>query len=215
MIRAGSASLVLLVLILATGFSTPVLVMAAEAPAAGKFLVASRDLRDPNFAKTVVLLVDYSDQGALGVIINRPLARGLDEVLPEVDGLQDRDDHLWLGGPVAQWQLVFLARLPRLPAGARPVVDDVVFSTSRGLLEEMLEQEREFRVYAGYAGWIGGQLESEIERGGWHIQPGDPEMIFAQSPFDLWPELIQRSSVRWATSESATDLATITSAAGR
>lgn len=170
----------------------------AGAPAAGRFLVAARTLRDPNFVETVILLVDFGDEGATGVIINRPTEIPLAGVLPEVSGLKDREDKVWQGGPVASWQLVLLTRSAEAGEGSRRVLSDVYFSTSRLLLERLVEESQEFRVYAGYAGWSPGQLEGEIARGGWSVLPGDPEMVFDPHPFSLWRELLERSSGKWA-----------------
>ncbi len=67
------------------------------------------------------------------------------------------------------------------------------------VLESVLESETEFRVYAGYAGWAAGQLEGEIDRGGWHVLPGDADMVFDSAPLELWRELIARGEAQWAS----------------
>ena len=169
-----------------------------EPPARGKFLIASRDRLDPNFAETVVLLVDYDSDGALGVIINRPTQTLISEVLPDVESVTERPDRVWLGGPVAQWQLVMLGRSDAGLDEGRMVMDDLYFSASRSALEELLAEDGEFRLYAGYAGWSPGQLDEEIDRGGWKVLPGELSMVFDKAPLDLWPELILRTTVHWA-----------------
>ena len=164
----------------------------------GSFLVASRDLLDPNFSHTVVLVLDYNSEGALGVIINRPTEVGLDEMVADLEGLVDRSETVWVGGPVAHWQVVLLVRSADGIEGAERVFADVHFTASRVVLESILESDEEFRAYAGYAGWAAGQLEGEIERGGWHVLPGDAEMVFDAEPLELWRELIARGEAQWA-----------------
>ena len=169
-----------------------------EPPAPGKFLVASTNLLDPNFVETVVLLVDYNSDGALGVIVNRPTDTLVSEVLPELAELSESSDRIWLGGPVAQWQLVMLARSETELSQARPVMEDLYFSASRSALESVVTEQGQYRLYAGYAGWSAGQLDQEIERGGWRVVAAEIAMVFDQAPLDLWDELIRRSTVHWA-----------------
>jgi putative transcriptional regulator len=165
--------------------------------APGQFLIASRGLLDPNFAKTVVLVVVHNDEGAVGVILNRPTEVRLAEMVEELEGVEERPETVWVGGPVAHWQLVLLFRTELESEEDEPVFEDVYFSASRAVLEQLLEKNEEFRVYAGYAGWSPGQLEQEIARGGWHVLPGDPEMVFDPEPLSLWKELVTRGEARW------------------
>jgi putative transcriptional regulator len=165
----------------------------------GQFLIASRNLLDPNFAKTVVLLVVHNEEGAMGVVINRPSEVKLGQVIDDLEGIEDRPETVWVGGPVAHWQLVLLFRSGFELEEDEPILDDVYFSVSRNVLESLLEADMEFRVFAGYAGWSAGQLEQEIARGGWHVLPGDPEMVFDQEPFTLWKELVTRGEARWVS----------------
>ena len=150
---------------------------APDLPAKGRFLIASRDLRDPNFEQTVVLLVDYSADGATGVIVNRPTKTRAAQLLPEVEELEEREDKVWLGGPVATWQMVLLARSSERREGTHLVFDDVIFSGSKDVLKRLIGEEGEFRIYVGHAGWAPGQLDREIERGGWHILPATVDMV--------------------------------------
>lgn len=165
--------------------------------APGQFLIASRGLLDPNFAKTVVLVVVHNDEGAVGVILNRPTEVRLAEMIEQLEGIDERPETVWVGGPVAHWQLVLLFRTDLDSEEDEPVFDDVYFSASRAVLEQLLEKNLDFRVYAGYAGWSPGQLEQEIARGGWHVLPGDPEMVFDPEPLTLWKELVTRGEAKW------------------
>ncbi len=169
-------------------------------PTRGKFLVASRHLRDPNFSETVVLLIDYNWHGAMGLVINRPTKLRLSTVLPEVKGLQQRTDTVNIGGPVARSQMLLLIQSGSQPKESRRVFKDVYVSSSRTVLQRIIDHAdagEKFRVYAGYAGWSPGQLDREVSRGGWHVLEADAQTVFERTPEDVWPELIRRSSVRW------------------
>lgn len=166
----------------------------------GRFLVASRQLLDSQFSKTVVLLLQYGRQGAMGLVINQPTEMKLSTLLPEIEGLQQRSDNIYHGGPVAKRQLMLLIRTASPPEGSQHVFKDIYISSSQTVIKRMIEDptsEERFRVYAGYAGWAPGQLDMEVSRGGWHILRADPETVFDKSPPDIWPELIRRSSAQW------------------
>ena len=170
-------------------------------PGRGKLLVASRQLLDPNFSQSVVLLIEYHIHGAMGVIINRPSEMKLSAVLPEIEGLRQRRDTIYLGGPVAQDQLVALIRTANPPENSRPVFKDIHVTSSQAVIQRMIENpedEERFRVYAGYAGWAPGQLDNEIATGGWHVLNADAEIVFDKSASEIWPDLIHRSSAQWA-----------------
>jgi putative transcriptional regulator len=168
--------------------------------AKGRFLVASRTLREANFVETVVLLVDYNQRGARGLIINRPSELRLAKVFPELAGLQQREDTVYMGGPVEPQRLMLLIRTTSAPAEAQQVMADIYVSTSRKVLEHLvdtLDTARRFRAYAGYAGWGPGQLEREVSQGAWHIVPAEADTVFDTAPADIWPAMIQKSSIRW------------------
>lgn len=166
----------------------------------GKFLVASRQLKDPNFTETVVLLVEYDRFGAMGLVINRPTEMRLSTVLPDMEGLQGMADTVYVGGPVAKNQMLLLIRSGSQPDDARRIVDDIYLSSSRALLRKLIDDKdpgQTFRLYAGHAGWAPGQLDQEVARGGWHVLEADGTTVFEKAPSEIWPELIQRSSALW------------------
>jgi putative transcriptional regulator len=169
-------------------------------PAKGRFLVARRSVNDPRFAETVILLIAYSDQGAMGLIINRPTDVRLASALPKMEELRDRPDHVFVGGPVSPSAMLLLIRSATAPEGAQPVFGDVYVSgkleTLRNALGKSGKMHR-LRAYAGYAGWGPGQLDREIARGDWAIGPGDAGTIFDTPSGDMWPKLIDRFSVEW------------------
>ncbi len=166
----------------------------------GRFLVAGKQLRDPNFAETVVLLLNYGERGAQGVIINRPTDVKLATMFPEIRGLQRRMDTVYLGGPVQRTRLLMLLRSDKPHTGAEHVVDDIYVSTSRRVLFDALGRAgsaASVHVYAGYAGWASGQLDREVARGDWHVLPADAEAVFSTTPDEVWRELIDKGAVQW------------------
>jgi putative transcriptional regulator len=169
-------------------------------PASGKFLVASRQLSDPNFAETVVLLIHYDRQGAMGLVINRPTTVRLATVLPELEGLQQRSDTVYLGGPVARSQMLLLLQSSSQLEGTRQVFEDIYLSAQRQVLQRLAseaETHGRFRVYAGYAGWAPGQLDQEVTRGDWHIVRADAAMVFDTAAAEIWPTMLRRSNLKW------------------
>jgi putative transcriptional regulator len=170
--------------------------------AKGKLLVASNGLRDPNFAETVILLVEYNEQGAMGVILNRATRVKLSELLPKVKGLEQRGDAIYEGGPVERSEILMLLRAAQEPEHSLAVFADVYLSSSADLLKRLAaEPSRDsapFRVYSGYAGWASGQLEAEVGAGGWHIFPATAAVVFAPQTENLWREFIGRATLRLA-----------------
>ncbi len=171
-----------------------------EGLAKGKFLVASRRLNDPNFSQTVVLLIDYGPDGAMGLVINRPSNVKLSTVFPDVNELKQRKDTVFVGGPVAVNQMMMLIRSTQAPASSVPVIKNIYLSSSWKVLERLIKKataEQRFRLFAGYAGWAPNQLDFERNRGDWHVLKADADSVFAQDPKALWPELIRRASIKW------------------
>jgi putative transcriptional regulator len=168
-----------------------------ELPAMGKFLVAGRNLADPRFQETVVLLISSGPDGATGLIINRPTKLSLADALPSVPGLKDRADIVYYGGPVEGHRMLMLIRSPDRPEEATPVFGDVYFSSSMNTLERMIgshKTAKQFLTYAGYAGWFPGQLDREVARGDWLVVRADAGSIFEKKPSEIWRELYRRAS---------------------
>lgn len=166
----------------------------------GVFLVAKPGSVDPNFRETVVLVTAPEvGAGPLGVIVNRPLAARLSEAVPELAEVPAQFDRLYGGGPVARNQLLFLVRCACSPAPSLQVLGDVFLSGDADLLDQIVRgavKVESWRVYAGYSGWAPGQLQAEIARGGWYVIPADADVIFAEQPAAVWPELIKRIATR-------------------
>jgi putative transcriptional regulator len=186
-------------LIVAFLVATSVPAWSAEGGANAIFLVAGRNLADPNFAQTVVLVTHPPEGAPIGVIINRPLPDLLADVLSDQPLLKGRKDVLYFGGPVSRQGLVFLVRSPKPPPGATPVLPNVFFVSDPDLIEKLLQRKNPLeglRVYAGYSGWGPGQLQREIARGDWFVTPADAATVFDRDPKGIWPELIERATTR-------------------
>jgi len=163
-------------------------------PARGRVLIATRALRDPRFSRTVILLVEFGDQGAVGVIINHPTRISLAAALPDIEAAGVREDPVYRGGPVGRDHLLLLVRAPEPPENSSRVLDGLYLSASLDTLRQALGAGRTFHAYAGYTGWAPGQLEGEIARGDWIVGEGDSAMVFEAAPQSLWPRLIERNS---------------------
>lgn len=166
----------------------------------GTFLVASRKLKDPNFAQTVVLLVEHNDRGAMGLVVNRPTNLALSMVLPAMEELEKSTATVFVGGPVAQDQMVLLIRAETQPDESEHVFEDVYVSGSRAALQKILtkvDSRDRFHAYVGYAGWAPGQLEGEVARGDWVLSSASASTVFDTEASEVWPELIRRNSGLW------------------
>jgi putative transcriptional regulator len=165
----------------------------------GKFLVASRDMKDTRFSRSVILVISYDSKGAMGLIINRPSRVKLAKVLPEIKGIRPSDT-IYIGGPVAGHRLQILIRSGVNPRGSYHIFGDIYVSADRKVLQRMINRKvsgEEFHVYVGYAGWAPGQLEKEVLKGGWHIFPADAEAVFGKKPSNIWQEFIRKASLLW------------------
>ena len=172
-----------------------------ESPEKGCFLVAREELRDPNFFRTVVLMLDYGEKGALGVVVNRPTSVELRDLLPQLEGLEDRSDKVSLGGPVEPGAVLLVVRGDEAPSGFTHVAGDLYFGSDLEGLAALVESglgPDKMRAYAGYAGWGPGQLDREIEQGSWIVTKARPAQIFDASPESLWRKLIDSTKVRFA-----------------
>jgi len=175
------------------------------APATGSLVVAGPSLEDPNFHRTVVLLLAFSPaEGALGVVLNRTNGVAVDELLPRWSDLAVEPATMFVGGPVARDNVICLARLRPTHAagfdGCSPVpgVDGLATLDLNRSPSEMEDGVEAVRLFSGYAGWSPGQLEAEVERGGWLILPGLLDDAFTPDPDGLWRSVLLRSGGRVA-----------------
>jgi putative transcriptional regulator len=169
-------------------------------PKAGRLLVATPLLEDPNFRRTVVLVVEHeAEQGSLGVVLNQPTTVGVGQVLEEWTELATEPSVVFRGGPVAQDNALALAQIPGRdePVGWR-ALDGAPALARLGLLDLdtpprlLAPGITSLRVYAGYAGWSPGQLEAEISEGAWYVLTAQPGDVFAARPEQLWRQVLRR-----------------------
>jgi putative transcriptional regulator len=162
---------------------------------AGMLLVATPALLDPNFADTVVLLLDVDENGALGVVLNRPSAVPVADVLADWQEIVAEPEVLFHGGPVSTEGALAVALLRSeddVPVGFREVSGQlglVDLDTPVELLDGSLAG---MRIFAGYAGWGAAQLDGEIAEGSWYVVPSQPRDAFRLDPTDLWRDVLRR-----------------------
>jgi len=164
-------------------------------PAAGSLLVASVLLADGVFARTVVLVLDCDEDGALGVILNEISQTSLDAVLPDWVQTVSEPRLLFHGGPVSPNGAICLASVVRAgeePPGWRPLFDTVGLLHLDTPIEIVSGAYRDLRIFAGYAGWSAGQLQSEIAAGMWHLAAAEYADVFGTSPLELWRGVLRR-----------------------
>ena len=173
---------------------------------AGKLLVASRGLADPNFAKTVILLVQCDAQGAVGLILNRRTKVSLSRALQDFKAAKDRSDPIYLGGPVDLSTVFGLLRSSAKIEGAQRILGTVYLISDKTLFEQTIATRPNpgvFHAYLGYAGWTNPQLQMEVGLGAWFIFPGDVSTVFNTDPDSLWPQMIRQTEMKVAANEPA------------
>jgi putative transcriptional regulator len=170
-------------------------------PAKGRFLVATEDMADPEFYRSVVLLLSYDLSGAMGVVVNQSSTHLLHDAFPDVEELRKRNDKLFIGGPVGRGSALMLVQAHKQPAESVEILPGVYLSGSIEVLKKIIVRGRKderFRIYAGHAGWSPGQLEAEIRDGGWLVVRGDAGSLFEKTPEQLWEHLLSHAQGEWA-----------------
>lgn len=164
--------------------------VSAQAPAAGRLLVANPSLDDPNFSESVLLILVHEDNGTAAIFLNRPTWVDPVEAFPEIAELAAYHDALYLGGPIAPAELLLLFEQDGPPPpGVLPIADGVYFSPNAALLAEMdlaSPDAPRARIYAGRAEWGPGQLARELAAGRWRVVTADSDDLFAEDPASLW-----------------------------
>jgi putative transcriptional regulator len=163
----------------------------------GKLLIAAPSLFD-FFRRAVVLMVEHTEEGAFGVVLNRPAETTVGEAVPDLADLTDAEEPVRIGGPVGTDSVVMLGEFEDPEASPKQIVG------SLGLVDPGEGGElRQARVYAGHAGWGAGQLESELERDAWLVQDAEPGDPFSDE--DLWQLALQRRGGEYALLASMPD----------
>ncbi len=166
--------------------------------ARGKLLIAGPGLLDPNFWRTVVLVVEHSEDGALGLVLNRPSETSVHESVSQLEELVDGDEPLFIGGPVQPSSVIVLARLEDPSDAALLAFDDIGVIGAGSESDPSPAGVRQGRAFVGHAGWGAGQLDSELERGDWITEPARREDAFSEDPRELWSSVLTRMGGSYA-----------------
>ena len=162
----------------------------------GQFLIAGKNLRDPNFYQSVVLIVEHGDGGAMGVAVNRPSGVTVAQALKNHFELPDSGEMVYVGGPVERNALFILHNATDLDSSETPVLDGVFVGSSPETFENIIKRaaggddELKFRVYFGCAGWAPDQLEGEMARNDWLVHPATIERVFDPNPYEVWQAMV-------------------------
>jgi putative transcriptional regulator len=162
----------------------------------GQLLIAGANLVDPNFRRTVILVGEHTQEGALGVVLNRPAPATVADVAPPLAPLVAAEDPLFIGGPVQPDAVVLLADLDDPSVAGVPVMGSIGFLVG-DVDEGVSGSVRRARVFAGYAGWGPGQLEEELRQDSWIVEPALPSDVFSDEPEGLWSRVLRRKGGRF------------------
>lgn len=161
---------------------------------AGQLLLATPKLLDPNFFRAVILVLDHDDDGALGVVVNRPSELPLSAVLPTWSGTSGVTEMLFTGGPVAQDSAIAVG----VSRGAVPDSGFQQLTGEYGLVdldsapEDLVPSLVGVKIFSGYAGWGDGQLETEVSEGSWYVVNASPTDLLHPDPESLWRRILRR-----------------------
>jgi putative transcriptional regulator len=160
----------------------------------GRLLVATPLLADPNFERSVVFMLEHNDEGAVGLVLNRPTEVEVETPLEDWRRFASDPPVIFVGGPVSKEAVIALARVdrPEVDAAWQQILGTV------GVLDLTADADvvggalDELRIFAGYAGWGPSQLEGEIEEGSWFVVDARPDDPFGTAPDDLWRAVLRR-----------------------
>jgi len=162
----------------------------------GRYLIAGKRLRDTNFYKTVVLMVEHGSEGAMGLVVNRPSSITVAHALSKHFQIPDTDDLVYVGGPVEPSALFILHNASEFDENETAVIPGLYVGSSAEVFETIIRASAEgnadlsFRIFSGCSGWAPGQLEGELERGDWYQQPATSDMLFLEDPYEVWDRLL-------------------------
>ncbi len=157
----------------------------------GQLLVASPGLFDPNFRRTVVLVTEHNEEGAAGLVLNRPTEAEVADVVPQLESLVDDGEPIYMGGPVQPNGVLVLGEFLDPDDAAVPLFASLGFPSLEEP-EEIVPATTRRRVFAGYAGWGAGQLEAEVANEDWILEPALPDDAFTADPEELWRDVLRR-----------------------
>lgn len=166
--------------------------MPDAAPAPGRLLVAAPSLADPNFSHAVILLLEHTDDGSLGVVLNRPSDTPVSSVLPGWEELTAAPDLVFVGGPVQPQALLGLARAKATGSALEPVTDGIAAVDLTAPPGQLAGDVEAVRLFVGYAGWGPSQLDDEVAAGGWFVVDAHDQDVFAADAEQLWGTVLRR-----------------------
>ena len=158
----------------------------------GQLLVAAPILTDPNFQRTVVFVAEHGEEGAMGLVLNRPTETSVGDAVPELAGIAGDEEPLFVGGPVSTGSVLAVAELDD-PNDASELLFGAV-----GFVQELDVPVVRGRIFLGYAGWGAGQLESELEEESWLVLPAVADDLFSDDPEGLWSSVLRRQGGPYA-----------------
>jgi putative transcriptional regulator len=157
----------------------------------GKLLIASPALLDPNFRRTVVLVTEHNEEGAAGLVLNRPSPTEVAEAVPALEPLVDDGERVWVGGPVQPDAVLVLGEFLDPADAAVPLFGGLGFPSLEEP-EHVVPVTTRRRIFAGYSGWGAGQLEDELGRDDWILEPALNDDAFTDAPAELWRDVLRR-----------------------
>ena len=167
--------------------------------AKGQLLIAGPRLVDPNFFRTVVLIVDHDSEGAFGLVLNRPSETSVEDAVPELEALITPGEPLFIGGPVQPSTVITLGQFADISDATLAAFEDIgVLGTAGTSIENVAGLVLSVRAFVGHSGWGPGQLEAELETGDWILEPARRADVFSDSPRDLWSEVLTRKGGSYA-----------------
>jgi putative transcriptional regulator len=164
----------------------------------GQLLVAAPSLADPNFARTVVLVTEHTEEGAMGVVLNRPSELSIGEAVPTLTVAFDAEQPVYVGGPVATTSIVLVLEFLEPELAELLVFGRIGFPAAQADVAELVDVTERGRVFAGYAGWGPGQLDDELRSEDWIVEPAIPEDVFGEDAAALWAAVLTRKGGRFA-----------------
>ena len=181
---------ILLYTLLISGSVTPS--VGGELQVPGFFLVASKEMQDPRFKESVILVTPHHRGEVVGVVVNKPSEIAISTLFPQSELKDEHSRQLYFGGPVSGQSLLFLIRSKKQPKASLRIFENVFLSADSKVLEQVLRHPKPFtglRVFSGYAGWKPGQLEAEVKKGNWLLRQADTEILFNTEPGLIWRKL--------------------------
>ncbi len=163
----------------------------------GQLLIAAPALHDPDFVRTVVLVAEHTEDGAMGIVLNRPSDTPVADAVPALEDVVPLGEPVYVGGPVQETGAVVLAEFEDPTEAAVIALEDVGFLPANRVESRPPSGTRRARVFAGHAGWGPGQLDAELEREDWILEPATPDDAFADEATELWSTVLERKGGRY------------------